>query len=303
MKVIVFGHVDTGKSTLCGQILVNTVDEYKQIYQQRKDIDKKILSNLLDIYEEEQVRCKTSEFSSFDVEYGKNSYTFIDTPGHKIYIRQYIEALQQHNLTCGLLILSAHGNEFESGFEKGTTKEYITLAKCMGVKNLIVAINKMDMVNYDKTRYEDIKTKISNYIPIFKFKKVEYISTSGTNNVGIFDTNGLFDILSKYNEITEKVHTICSSLGIVDTVNIKLQIFECKNIITSGFSCIAHFISENEPVEAEVMVENIIGKVFAKKGEIVETVCKFKYPFAINLNTKILFRTSDITIGCGIVYK
>ena len=58
----------------------------------RKGTDKKALSNILDIYEEEQIRGKTFEISSFNVQHNNFKYTFIDTPGHKIYIRQYIQA-------------------------------------------------------------------------------------------------------------------------------------------------------------------------------------------------------------------
>lgn len=305
MNILVFGHVDTGKSTLCGQILVNTDDEYKRLYEQREDNDPNSLSNLLDIYESERIRCKTSEFSTFNIQYMQNEYTFIDTPGHKIYIREYIEALQKYNISCGLIVLSARGNEFESGFERGTTKEYITLAKCMGVKNLIVAINKIDTEGYSQQKFNEIKNTIQTYVNVFKFKNVDYIQTSGKNNIGLFDINGLFSILGKYYYSTTNwtvSSPLVDSLGYVDKIKVKLQIFDCKNIISAGFSCIAHFASNNIPVESELVIEKILnGKVFAKKGDIIETECTLAKSYELTRNTRIILRSDTFTIGCGII--
>jgi GTPase len=84
-------------------------------------------------------------------------------------------------------------------------------------------------------------------------------------------------------------------------VNIKLQIFDCKNIISAGFSCIVHFMSSDIPIESEIMIEKLIGKPFAKKGDTIDIICTLKSPSNIRKRSKILFRSSDITIGCGIV--
>ena len=114
-------------------------------------------------------------------------------------------------------------------------------------------------------------------------------------NIGLFDNGGLFSLLEKLSSESNITQTTQTPPFITNTIHVKLQIFECENIISSGFKCIAHFVSGNDCVEIELEIEKLISKkVFAKRGEIVDTICKLKYPVYVSENTRILLRSSDM---------
>lgn len=71
---------------------------------------------------------------------------------------------------CAVLVVSANTGEFEAGISaNGQTREHALLAFTLGVRQMIVAINKMDMIKYGSDRFEEVKTELSTYI-----KKVGY---------------------------------------------------------------------------------------------------------------------------------
>lgn len=73
-----------------------------------------------------------------------------------------------------MLVVSANTGEFEAGISNnGQTREHALLAFTLGVKQLIIAVNKMDMAQYNQARYEEIKKELKGYI-----KKVGYIPES-----------------------------------------------------------------------------------------------------------------------------
>jgi elongation factor 1-alpha len=85
---------------------------------------------------------------------------------------------------AAILIIAAGTGEFESGFSKeGQTKEHALLAFTMGVKQIIVAVNKMDdpSVKYGKDRFEEIKTEVTSYLKGIGFQdaKMQFIPISG----------------------------------------------------------------------------------------------------------------------------
>merc|ERR1712240_374461 len=101
----------------------------------------------------------------------KNFYvTIIDAPGHRDFIKNMITGTSQAD--CAVLIVAAGVGEFEAGISKnGQTREHALLAYTLGVKQLIVGINKMDNTEppYSDARYEEIKKEVSSYI-----KKIGY---------------------------------------------------------------------------------------------------------------------------------
>lgn len=106
--------------------------------------------------------------------------TVIDAPGHRDFIKNMITGTSQAD--CAILIIASGTGEFEAGISKdGQTREHALLAFTLGVRQLIVAINKMDTCKYSQERYEEIIKETSNFIKKVGFnpKGVPFVPISG----------------------------------------------------------------------------------------------------------------------------
>jgi peptide chain release factor subunit 3 len=163
LNIIFIGHVDAGKSTTGGHILLLTgmVDKrtMERYEREAKEAGREswYLSWALDLNAEERAKGKTTEYGRGYFETDKRRFTIIDAPGHKNYVPSMIEGASQADV--GILIISARKGEFETGFEKGgQTREHALLAKTAGVKRLVLVINKMDdvTVSWSEERFFQI---------------------------------------------------------------------------------------------------------------------------------------------------
>merc|ERR1712048_1547715 len=108
--------------------------------------------------------------------------TIIDAPGHRDFIKNMITGTSQAD--CAVLIVAAGVGEFEAGISKnGQTREHALLAYTLGVKQLIVGVNKMDSTEppYSEKRFTEIQTEVSNYVKKVGFnpKSVAFVPISG----------------------------------------------------------------------------------------------------------------------------
>jgi peptide chain release factor subunit 3 len=97
-------------------------------------------------------------------------FTILDAPGHKNYVPNMITGVAQADV--GVLVISARKGEFEAGFDRsGQTREHALLAKTLGVKKLVIVINKMDepTVEWSKERYDNIQSKLGAYLKSVSF--------------------------------------------------------------------------------------------------------------------------------------
>merc|ERR1719361_2482944 len=100
----------------------------------------------------------------------KYDVTIIDAPGHRDFIKNMITGTSQAD--CAILIVAASTGEFEAGISKnGQTREHSLLAYTLGVKQMIVAVNKIDNTEppYSEDRFNEIKKEVTSYV-----KKVGY---------------------------------------------------------------------------------------------------------------------------------
>jgi len=149
LNLVFIGHVDAGKSTFCGQILyqtdqvdARTIEKYEKEAKE-KNRDSWFLAFIMDTNEEERAKGKTVEVGRAHFETEFKRYTILDAPGHKNYVPNMIAGACQADV--GVLVISARKGEFETGFERGgQTREHALLAKTLGVRMLVVVINKMD---------------------------------------------------------------------------------------------------------------------------------------------------------------
>merc|ERR1712218_177085 len=125
---------------------------------------------VLDKLKAERERGITIDIALWKFETEKYYVTIIDAPGHRDFIKNMITGTSQAD--CGVLIIASGTGEFEAGISKnGQTREHALLAYTLGVKQLIVGINKMDSIEppYIGARFEEIQKEVGGFI-----KKVGY---------------------------------------------------------------------------------------------------------------------------------
>lgn len=176
ISVVVIGHVDSGKSTStghliykCGGIDARTIEKFeKEAAAMGKGSFK--YAWVLDKLKAERERGITIDIALWKFETEKYEVTVIDAPGHRDFIKNMITGTSQAD--CAILIVAAGVGEFEAGISKnGQTREHALLAFTLGVKQMIIGINKIDSTEppYSEARFNEIKKEVSSYI-----KKVGY---------------------------------------------------------------------------------------------------------------------------------
>merc|ERR1712048_275804 len=130
----------------------------------------------------ERERGITIDIALWKFETTKYYVTIIDAPGHRDFIKNMITGTSQAD--CAVLIVAAGVGEFEAGISKnGQTREHALLAYTLGVKQLIVGVNKMDSTEppYSEKRFTEIQTEVSNYVKKVGFnpKSVAFVPISG----------------------------------------------------------------------------------------------------------------------------
>lgn len=179
LNLVFIGHVDHGKSTTVGRVLYDTgaiTDvELKKLKEEAAKVGKATFefAFAMDKLKEERERGLTIDVMHRDFKTPKYYFTIIDAPGHRDFIKNMITGTSQAD--AAVLVVSAkEGVQLQ-------TKEHAFLAKTLGVKQLIIAINKMDAVNYDRVRYEDVKKDLVNTIlkPIgYKIEEIPFVPIS-----------------------------------------------------------------------------------------------------------------------------
>ena len=120
---------------------------------------------VMDKLKSERERGITIDIALWKFETPKYYVTIIDAPGHRDFIKNMITGTSQAD--CGVLIIASGTGEFEAGISKnGQTREHALLAYTLGVKQLIVAVNKMDSTEppYSQARFEEIQKEVSGFI-------------------------------------------------------------------------------------------------------------------------------------------
>jgi elongation factor 1 alpha-like protein len=178
------GHVDAGKSTLMGRLLADqgaidqrTLDKYRK---EAEKIGKGsfALAWVLDQGSEERARGVTIDIATNKFETKSTAFTIVDAPGHRDFVPNMIAGASQADFA--VLVIDSSTGKFESGL-KGQTKEHALLVRSMGVQKIVVAVNKMDTVQWDKGRFEEIEQQVFSFLTTagFQEKNIAFIPCSG----------------------------------------------------------------------------------------------------------------------------
>ncbi|KAF9876363.1 elongation factor tu gtp binding domain protein [Colletotrichum karsti] len=183
---VVVGHVDAGKSTLMGRLLLelkfveqHVIDRYRR---QGEKIGKSsfALAWVMDQREEERERGVTIDIATNQFETDKTQFTILDAPGHRDFVPNMIAGASQADFA--ILVIDANTGAFEKGL-KGQTREHALLLRSLGVQRVIVAVNKLDMVGWSKDRFEEIQEQVTGFMKGngFQLKNVTFVPISGLN--------------------------------------------------------------------------------------------------------------------------
>ncbi|PIK57044.1 hypothetical protein BSL78_06040, partial [Apostichopus japonicus] len=188
INIVVIGHVDSGKSTTtghliykCGGIDKRTIEKFeKEAAEMGKGSFK--YAWVLDKLKAERERGITIDIALWKFETKKYMITIIDAPGHRDFIKNMITGTSQAD--CAVLICASSTGEFEAGISKnGQTREHALLAYTLGVKQMIVGVNKMDNTEppYSEARYKEIQKEVSTYLKKVGYnpKSVVFVPISG----------------------------------------------------------------------------------------------------------------------------
>jgi len=198
INIVVIGHVDSGKSTTtghliyqCGGIDKRVIEKFEKEAQEMGKGSFKY-AWVLDKLKAERERGITIDIALWKFETEKYYVTIIDAPGHRDFIKNMITGTSQAD--CAVLIVAAGTGEFEAGISKeGQTREHALLAYTLGVKQLIIGVNKMDSTAppYSEPRFREIEKEVTNYIKKIGYnpKAVAFVPISGWNGDNMLEAS------------------------------------------------------------------------------------------------------------------
>lgn len=184
INLVFIGHVDHGKSTTVGRMLYDTKNIDEQAMRKLKEKAESLgkggfeFAFVMDNLKEEQERGVTIDLAHRKFETPKYYFTIIDAPGHKDFIKNMITGASQAD--AGVLVVSGNPGD---GIQ-AQTKEHVFLARTLGVTQLIIYVNKMDMAKYDQKRFDDIKKQVSDLLKSVGYKPDEIPFVAGASLLG-----------------------------------------------------------------------------------------------------------------------
>ena len=173
INIITSGHVDAGKSTLVGRLLYDTgairEEEMRKLKELATEFKKETFefAFVMDKVKEERERGLTIDIMHRPFETQKWFFTIIDAPGHRDFVKNMITGASQAD--AAIFVVSAKQGE---GIQE-QTKEHAWLMKVLGINQLIVVLNKMDAVNYDQKRFDELKGEVTKLLQGIGYKVAE----------------------------------------------------------------------------------------------------------------------------------
>ena len=203
-NLAIIGHVDHGKSTLVGRLLFETGSVPEHVIEQHKqEAEEKgkggfEFAYVMDNLAEERERGVTIDIAHQEFDTDNYYFTIVDCPGHRDFVKNMITGASQAD--NAVLVVAA-----DDGVQP-QTQEHVFLARTLGINELVVVINKMDLVDYDEGRYKDAVEEVSQLLKQVQFNvdDAKFIPTSAfegdniserSENMSWYDGTVLLDAL------------------------------------------------------------------------------------------------------------
>ena len=185
VNVVIIGHIDHGKSTLIGRLLYDSaalpegrmaemqklIEEYKKRFE---------FAYFLDSFEEELKEERTIDTTRILFK-GKNYYTIVDVPGHQEFIKNMLTGAS-HAQVAILVVSCVDGIQEQ-------TRRHTFLVNMLGIKDIIVAVNKMDMIDYQEDTFDRVKAAVSKLLAPFGYSGNTFIPISAMEGDNIYNAS------------------------------------------------------------------------------------------------------------------
>jgi small GTP-binding protein len=305
IKFFVCGQVDSGKSTLIGNLLYKSGSILK-LDNTSSEATK--FSDLLDVDQSERERGITQYSSNSLFTFNNIEFEAIDTPGHLLYIRELINSMSSNKGSVGCLIISSLKSDFMKMFEDGTTKEDAILMRCCGVNHVVILINKIDKENAD---VEFVKQTFNEWISRLGFKTIVYCPISGYQGLNLFDRMNpdemcfiecLIHLNSKIKRVVKEKITKNK-----DKCKLDFHTFNLNKIVAVGYKSVFHIVehsSKHEIVGEIVKIQNKEDKKFKpflKSNENNYLYVQLDEMIELTEGQRLILRDNTNTIGFGYV--
>ena len=182
LKFVIVGHVDHGKSTLIGRLLLETNSLSNEKMSELKKISKNLgkeveLAFLVDQLKEEREKSLTIDTTQTFFKTRRRKYIIIDAPGHVEFIKNMMTGASLAEAV--VLIVDAKEGIMEQ------TRRHAYLTSMLGLSNIIVVFNKMDLIDYDKARFNVVKEELLKFFEGLKIKPLFMIPISAKEGANI----------------------------------------------------------------------------------------------------------------------
>jgi bifunctional enzyme CysN/CysC len=298
VKILTCGSVDDGKSTLLGRLLFDSQNifldqmdqakiESEKYGTQGKEID---LALLVDGLQAEREQGITIDVAYRYFETSNCKFIIADTPGHEQYTRNM--ATGASNSDVAIILIDAQKGVLEQ------TRRHSFIVNLLGIKHIVVAINKMDLVNYNENVFETIVDDYKELIKNFTFTSINFIPLSALKGDNVFSN---FENTKWYKgppliEALEKVNVLDTSQN--NELSFPIQ---WVNRSSANFRGYSGTITDGKISKGDLIntissnIQTSVKNIYGPKGELSEAYCG--QAITLTLSEELDISRGDIIIS------
>ena len=298
VKILTCGSVDDGKSTLLGRLLFDSQNifldqmdqakiESEKYGTQGKEID---LALLVDGLQAEREQGITIDVAYRYFETSNCKFIIADTPGHEQYTRNM--ATGASNSDVAIILIDAQKGVLEQ------TRRHSFIVNLLGIKHIVVAINKMDLINYNENVFETIVDDYKELIKNFTFTSINFIPLSALKGDNVFSNfeNTKWYKGSTLIEALEKVNVLDSSQN--NELSFPIQ---WVNRSSANFRGYSGTITDGKISKGDLIttissnIQTSVKNIYGPKGELSEAYCG--QAITLTLSEELDISRGDIIIS------